>query len=82
MRKSSSIQGMHTFNMKRDTSKESINTSIESNRSRNVKKLDQSNSKMFYIEENIKINDSSLRKSYGKKGQILISNWLILYRAT
>ena len=62
MRKSSSIQGMHSFNMKQDV----MDMSVESDKSRNIVNRDRSNSRNYYVEENIKVNDSSLRKSYGR----------------
>jgi outer membrane receptor for ferrienterochelin and colicin len=52
--------------MKRQFSKESMNTSQESCNTSNMSTHNKSISKAFYVEENIKINDSSLKKSFGK----------------
>lgn len=65
VRKTSSVLGMHTFHLKRD-SVHSMNTSQDSMKSTNSKDHNRSSSRTFYVEENIKINDSSLKKSYGK----------------
>ena len=58
-----SIEGLHTFNLKKNISWDSSEKSVDSRNQKSAK--DKSFSKALYVEEKVKVNDTALNKSYG-----------------